>query len=470
MKMLSGKMENYRLTLSNLLALILFSSFQTASAGLNFLSSTYAVGHAPSSVTAADINGDGRLDLICANYTDNTLTILTNSGGGIFGSNATLNVGKGPASVIAADIRSSGNVDLICANFGSGGGKTLTILTNNGSGVFGSNATLTVGAGPVCVLVADLKGVGKLDLVTANQGTNGNGSTLTIMTNNGVGVFGSNETLNVGSAPVSVTAADVNGDGRVDLVSANELGNSLTVMTNRGSGRFGSNATLTVTAPTCVMAADANGDGKADLICANFNPSALTVLTNNGHGGYASEAALPLGTVMHGPIFPESVAAADLNGDGRPDLIVANTTNVAYGVGALVVFTNNAGYQLSSNATINVGIFSCCVIAADLNADGKPDLVVVNQDANTLTVLLNTNNFPPPVATPVLSLKLQSSILNASWPSASPGWSLEENSDLTKTNWLASGFNGYPIADDGTNKSLTFPFPNGNRLFRLLHP
>ena len=88
----------------------------------------------------ADVNGDGKPDLICANGGINTLTVLTNNGYGVFGSNATLNVGAFPTSVVAADINGDGKPDLICAN---DSGNSLTIYTNNGGGIFGSNATIT---------------------------------------------------------------------------------------------------------------------------------------------------------------------------------------------------------------------------------------------------------------------------------------------------------------------------------------
>jgi hypothetical protein len=438
--------------------------------GLTFTSTTYSVGHGPGCVVAADVNGDNKLDLICANYIDNTLTVLTNSGNGVFGSNATINVGKGPACVVAADVNGDGKLDLICANFGGGGGKTLTVLTNNGSGLFGSNATLTVGGGPCCVVAADVNGDGKLDLITANGGTNGNGTTLTILTNNGSGVFGSNATLTVGSEPVSVVATDVNGDGKLDLVCANGLGESLTVLTNNGSGYFGFNATIPLgTEPSCVTAVDVNGDGKTDLICADIILNALVVFTNNGSGGFAAstqQLSLPKfgGEYL---ALPESVAAADLNGDGRMDLVSANSDDGV--AGTLSVFTNNASFRFGSNTTLNVGAFANWVVAADLNADGKPDLISANQDANTLTVLLNTSSFPPSTSTPAVNLVLQSNVVHVSWPSVSPGWSLQENSDLTKTNWLPSGCGGWPINDNGTNKSLTLPFPKGKLFYRLLH-
>jgi hypothetical protein len=436
-----------------------------AKAAFTFLSSSYAVGHAPNCVTAADVNSDGRLDLISANYTDNTLTILTNNGGG-FGSNATLNVGKNPTSVVAADIRGIGKVDLICANYGAGGGKTLTIFTNDGNGIFGSNATLNAGLGPYFVTVGDLKGIGKLDLICANAGTNGNGTTLTIFTNNGSGVLVSNVALTVGSDPISIAVADVNGDGKMDLISANNLGNSLTVLTNRGNARFGVNATISVSAPVSVTATDVSGDGKPDLIYVSF-PSSLVVLTNNGNGGFVSEVTLP---TSGGVSFPLWATATDLNGDGRPDLICANTTNTIYGIGGLVIFTNNSSYRFGSNAMINVGSFPVCVVAADVNADGRPDLISANAYANTVTVLKNTNIFPASISTPILNLKSLANVVNVSWPSVSAGWSLEEISNLTGTNWLPSGYAGFPIADDGTNKSLTVPIFNDSRYFRLLHP
>ena len=195
------------------------------------------VGIDPYCVVAADVNGDGKLDLISANYTDSTLTVLTNNGSGGFGSNATLNVGSGPNWVAAADVNGDGKPDLISANYGfNGSGHTLTVLTNNGSGGFGSNATLTVGIGPYCVVAADLNGDGKLELISANYGNEGVGNTLTVLTNNGSGTFGSNATLTVELGPACVVAADVNGDGKLDLISANQGANGnrmvLTVLIN----------------------------------------------------------------------------------------------------------------------------------------------------------------------------------------------------------------------------------------------
>ena len=228
----------------------------------------------PTTFIAVDVNGDGKPDLVAADQGGTTLTVLTNNGSGVFGLNATLNVGANPSSVCAADVNGDGKVDLICANYGGGSGNTLTVLTNNGSGVFGFNATVTVGGGAYWVIAADVNGDGKPDLICANY----NAGTISVLTNNGSGAFGSNATLVVAGAS-SVAAADVNGDGSVDLIASSYSANTLTVFTNNESGVFGSNATLNGGSGTVfVMALDVNGDGRPDLITAdvyNFNLSLL---------------------------------------------------------------------------------------------------------------------------------------------------------------------------------------------------
>ena len=263
-----------------------------------------------------------------------------------------LGVGAGPAYAIAADVNGDGRVEMICANTGD---DTLTVLTNNGSGVYRSNATLVVDAFPIFVAAVSIKGGSKLDLISVNFGL-GSGNTLTVLTNNGDGVFGSNAALVVDAGPVFVAAADVNGDGKPDLISANAFAGTLTVLTNNGSGQFGFNATLAVSTsgnpyPDSIAVADVNGEGKADLISANFNDGTLTVLTNNGSGGFGFNATLPVGSGSGSG--PTSVVAADVNGDGKPDLISANAND-----GTLTVLTNNGSGAFGYSATFGVGLSS----------------------------------------------------------------------------------------------------------------
>jgi hypothetical protein len=141
------------------------------------LGGSVGVGNEPVSIAVADVNGDGKPDMISANYGNSTLTVLTNNGSGGVLLAATLSVGNGPESVVAAtNLYNHGEVDLISANYGD---STLTVLTNSSSGGFALAAILNVGSGPFSVTAVDVNGDGKPDLISANY----NDNTLTVLLN-----------------------------------------------------------------------------------------------------------------------------------------------------------------------------------------------------------------------------------------------------------------------------------------------
>jgi hypothetical protein len=337
---------------------------------------TLNVGPNPYSVVAVDVNGDGKLDLISANAGADTLTVLTNNGNAVFGSNATLSVGSEPFSVVAADVNGDGKPDLICANYNS---STLTVLTNNGSGGFGFSATLALpaGSGPYYVTAADINGDGKPDLIASD--TFAPTGALTVFTNNGSGVFGSNATLIVGSEPNQVVVADVNGDGKPDLICANFASSTLTVLTNNGHGVFGFNATLSVSGgPVSVVATNIKGGGKPDLICANSAGNTLTVLTNNGSGVFGFNATLNVGN------HPQSVVAADVNGDGKPDLICANAG--ASTLTEVEVLTNQQALAVNipvvGNGSGLMNLNASQLTSGTVSLARLPSTVVTNTESN----------------------------------------------------------------------------------------
>jgi hypothetical protein len=413
------------------------------------------------SVTTADVNGDGKPDLICVCGNPSFLYVWTNSGGGNFVSNASYAVGGFPYQVIAADVNNDGHPDLITAN---NNGNSLTVLTNDGSGSFVLAATLPLASNNQTrsVAAADFNGDGGLDLVCANF----NYGTVTVWTNAGGGNFVSNTSYTVSSDPVSVTTADVNGDGKPDIICANNGNtfNPVTLLTNNGTGGFASAPVPSLGAvlgASGVTAADVNGDGKVDLILiATLSTSSeIMVLTNDGSGGFALSGSYPAGS------NPYAVTAADVNGDGRVDLITCNQGN-----NTLTVLTNNGAGVFGSNATLNVGSGPESLTAADVNGDGRMDLISGDWNDGTLTVLTNFTIFPAPTSTPPVVIKASGSGLLVSWPLASAGWSLQQNPNLTTANWGPSGYNGYSISNDGTNNNLFIPSQPGSLFFRLLHP
>src|ERR1039458_204002 len=250
----------------------------------NFVSAgSYATGSsAPHSwLTAADINGDGKTDLICQGTDGHAMLALTNAGNGTFA------VAPPPPSttagswlVAAADVNGDGKPDLIDMPYG--GLFYLRILTNAGNGTFILSSTNFANTPwPGYILAADVNGDGKVDIFVSNYNS-GSGKTVLVLPNNGSGLFGSNAVYAAGFGPLSAVAADVNGDGMVDLISA-DLHGDLTILTNNGSG-FGSNAILhklSFVSVHSVAAADVNGDGRLDLITADYtSPGTLSIWTN----------------------------------------------------------------------------------------------------------------------------------------------------------------------------------------------
>ncbi|MEJ0088853.1 MAG: VCBS repeat-containing protein [Limisphaerales bacterium] len=325
---------------------------------------------------AADVFGTGRPAII------SYLTVMINFGNGTFATNAFYSAGGIIGSVVAADVNMDGKLDLIAV-----GSDKCTVLTNFNFGSFGSNATINAGGN--CAVTSDLNNDGKPDLLI------GGNTNVFIFTNNGSGRFGSNATLNVLGPVFAMAVADVNSDGSVDLIIANKNNASLTVFTNNGGGVLVSNATWAAGGGKSFAAADVNGDGLVDLITPyNLGTPGLRVLTNNGSGTFGSNATLRI-PAGNGVFVISEVVAADLNGDGWVDLvgrdgtqstdIIAVWTNSAYGFAYDGKISAGAG---SSDMLLSMSV-------ADLNGDNKPDLVLGN-NANFVTVLLNTTLFASP--------------------------------------------------------------------------
>jgi Ca2+-binding RTX toxin-like protein len=374
---------------------------QVSSVGLSFADKVdYAVGDAPWSVTSADINSDGKVDLIAANYGSNTVSVLTNHGDGTF-SRVDYDAGSRPESVTTVDVNGDGKVELIVANANS---DTVSVLGNNGNGTFSAKIDYATGSSPASVTNSDVNGDGKADLIVANYGS----KTISVLLNNGDGTFADKVDYNTGDGSHSVASADVNSDGMADLIVVNHIGCSVSVLTNLGDGTFAAKVDYDIGwhsgyefgfFPIDVTITDVNGDGKADVILADAAVSCVSVLINHGDGTFDGEV---WGDPLSDPWFfmfadkvdyvtgsyPISVTNSDVNGDGKVDLIVANQWS-----DTASVLTNYGNGTFADKVDYATGFNPTSVTSADVNGDGKADLIVANAWSDTVSVLTNTSTF-----------------------------------------------------------------------------
>ena len=194
--------------------------------------------------------------------------------------------------------------------------------------------------------------------------------------------------------------------------------------------------------------ADLNGDGRPDVAVANYFDSSVTVLTNSPGGILRSNAS------YSGFSGASALAIADVNGDGKPDIIVS-----VFQSRSMSILTNDGSGGFALAATLPTGQGPTSVAAADLNGDGRIDLVSANEYEYTLSVYLNQ-----------VSLDIFRSGTNVlvTWPANASNWMLLQNTNLATTNWTA--FATANVGNNGILKTATNQPAGGNKFFRLVHP
>ncbi len=377
-------------------------------------------GEATMSLAVADVNGDGKPDVITANLDNGTVGVLLGNGDGTFQPAVIYGAGATPASIAVADFNGDGIPDLVVANRDS---NTVSVLLGNGDGTFQPAVSSPAGPYPIWVAVGDFNGDGKQDLVVTIQydGECPVGE-VSVLLGNGDGTF--QAPVGYGSGGVctsTVAVADVNRDGKLDLVVSNlcpslagcPYSEDVGVLLGNGDGTFqpavsydlGGGANGGATTSNTVAVADVNGDGKPDLVVANVctNPNCnyvtMAVLLGNGDGTF-QPAVLYFSEGSYGLVI------ADVNGDGKPDLLAAN----AYGGSVVVLLGNGDGTFQSPLFYSPGGAWPYQVAVADVNGDGWPDVLVANscwgcyQTDGSVGVLLNNSGAPTTTTTLVSSL------------------------------------------------------------------
>ncbi|KOO33148.1 protein kinase [Chrysochromulina tobinii] len=341
-------------------------------------------GDAPtSSIAAADVDGDGDLDVLLGND-GSPSRVLLNAGDGTFPTSIELPGGStSTLSIAAADVDGDGDLDVLLGN----DGRPSRVLLNAGDGTFPTSIELPGGStSTLSFAAADVDGDGDLDLLLGNDGES------QVLLNAGDGTFPTSIELPGGSAYTrSIAAADVDADGDLDLLLGNN-GSPSRVLLNAGDGTFptsmelpgGSASTLSI------AAADVDGDGDLDVLLGNYGGSSR-VLLNAGDGTFPTSIELPGGSAS-----TLSVAAADVDGDGDLDVLLGN-----YGGSSRVLLNAGDGTFPTSIELPGSGAPTCSIAAADVDGDGDLDVLLGNYGSSSRVLLIAVDGtFPTSIELP----------------------------------------------------------------------
>ena len=363
----------------------------------------FATGSLPYQVAAGDLDGDGKVDLAVANYNSNTVSVLRNisSTGSInaasFAEKVDFQLGNNPSSVSIADIDGDGKPDLVATCNNSSVVAVLRNTSVSGSisaSSFALRMNFSTGsfAYPYHTVIADVDGDGKPDLITANTLAN----TVAIQRNNsGAGIISFVPTVSfaVGANPRFLATADVDGDGKLDIITANQNQNTVSVLRNTSmpneinAASFAAPISFATGAePYAVAAGDMDGDGKPEIVVANHGANTVSVLRNTANAGIINATSFANSIEFGTGAEPFSVTIGDADGDGKPDILTPNASSST--VTVLRNLTVGAGINASSFTPANfaTGGYPLSIAFADLDGDGAGEVVTSN-GANTVTVL-----------------------------------------------------------------------------------
>jgi hypothetical protein len=342
------------------------------------------IGSRPNDIAVADFNKDGKPDIVTCND-GNTLTVLTGNGRGGF------TPAPGPPTSVAAhfisvgDVNNDGNIDLALTHHDSFG---VVVLLGAGNGRFSAapaspfSAHQGTKAHNHGLALSDLNSDGNLDITTSNQDDN----SVSVLLGDGRGGFSpaNASPFAVGRAPYPHAVGDVNGDGKLDIVTPNVGSNNVTVLLGDGRGGFAAAAHspyAVATRPYYIAIGDVSGDARPDLITTHDDISLMTTLLGDNRGGFSAAPASPLDLGRRA----YKLVAADLNRDARADLIIG--TEVSDSV-TVLLSNERGGYTPAAGSPYTAGR-NPKVAVGDVNGDGKPDIITANNGSGDITILLS---------------------------------------------------------------------------------
>jgi hypothetical protein len=333
----------------------------------------FTISRQPTSIAAADVNGDGRVDVVTtSDWSTGSVNVLLGNGDGAFQRRQTCAMASGAYSVVIADLNADRRVDLVTANSRYKDSRNVSVFLGKGDGTFKAERTFDAGGQASAVAVGDVNGDGKPDLVTANDYSR----TVSLLSGNGDGTFQKPQTFAAGDSSIAVAISDLNRDGSPEILSTGGYAQNasiICVLRNQGGGKFAVPPSLSMGAwhPTDIVAADLNEDGYADIATANdVAPGTVSVQLGifDGFqwGGFISVAD-----------NPNTISAADFDGDHHLDLMTANLVGQgATAPGAIDILHGNGDGTFSALNRITMSDLLASVTPADVNGDSIPDLLL----------------------------------------------------------------------------------------------
>lgn len=359
----------------------------------------FFTGNIPMAAAVADFDGDGLLDIATADSTSSAISVILGTGNREFSFDPIISIpsicsGSGEACETEFDCPEGQTCDdrgvgspngMAVADVNGDGMPDLAIVSGEAQGevavVFGIGAGGFAGAAPSpyitgaasrAVRIADLDGNGSLDLVTANR----DDGTISVLLSAGSGIFSPAVNYPAGQAPVDLTLADFNGDGNLDVAVANRNSDSFSLLLGDGEGAFGTpNPFPAGLFPSAIASGDIDGDGHADVAVTNKLSYDVTIGFGDGQGGFFRRSFLA-------PTGPEGVAIVPLADGGTPDVVLLGKSGESDNFSVLLAESER---RFRGVETVRTGANPAGIASGDFTGDGLPDLVVSSSSTTDMT-------------------------------------------------------------------------------------
>jgi hypothetical protein len=349
----------------------------------------------PIQVQLLDMDHDGDLDIMAITKSADSILYYSGDGRGNFLPFTQYYVGLNPTSFEMMDYDSDGDLDVITSDWKGwiekhGENGTVSVLTNLRSGIFGTYKQYPTGNSPRGVFAKDIDGDGDMEIATANYF----GSTVSILRNDGLGQFTEkHHEYPIGLEPYAVVMEDFDGDGRMDGASADEANFRIVLMESDGKGGFTSDRFLYDIGayPFSLRTGDIDGDGDIDLFTSNYFQGSTTLMFNDGSGNFGSMFN-NYRTISIEPNMPYDSLVEDFNGDGVKDLVTVNRGDTLDPTSTITVMINAGDYLFEEMVTYNVGKEPTSAVAFDIDGDGDLDIATTNTGDDTVSIMINNGN------------------------------------------------------------------------------